>query len=228
MYGNTLYNLAMDGIKEYFPKYESLDGKTQALIKASAFLKHFNKGDMVSESSSCLGLVIVKSGQLRAYINSEEGREITLYRLFEYDLCLFSASCALRDLQFDIQIRAEKECDVFIIPTEIYKKLMETNLIIANYTNSVLSSRLSDVMWLLEQVVFKSLDKRLASLLLDEASFENSDILTTTHETLASHLGSAREVITRMLKYFQSEKLVSLSRGKIELLDKDRLEELAK
>lgn len=216
----------MDTIKDYFPKYDSLDSEAQELIKTSTYEKHCKKGDVIVESSTCLGLVIVKSGQLRAFINSDEGREITLYRLFEYDLCLFAASCALKDLQFDIQIIAEKDSDLFVIPTDVYKKLMETNLIVANYTNSVLSSRLSEVMWLLEQVVFKSLDKRLASLLLDEASINGSDILSTTHDTLASHLGSAREVITRMLKYFQDEKLVTLSRGKIELLDKERLEEI--
>ncbi len=217
----------MDTIKDYFPKYDSLDSKAQELIKASTYEKHCKKGDVIVESSTCLGLVIVKSGQLRAFINSEEGREITLYRLFEYDLCLFAASCALKDLQFDIQIIAEKESDLFVIPTDVYKKLMETDLVVANYTNAVLSSRLSEVMWLLEQVVFKSLDKRLASLLLDEASINGSDILSTTHDTLASHLGSAREVITRMLKYFQDEKLVTLSRGKIELLDKERLSKIA-
>ncbi len=216
----------MDSIKDYFPKFDSLDDKSKALITSSAFIRQCEKGEMVSDSSSCLGLIIIKNGQLRAYINSEEGREITVFRLFDYDICLFSASCVLKDLQFDIQIKAEKESELFIIPTDVYKQLISTSLIVSNYTNSVLSSRLSDVMWLLDQVLFKSLDKRLAALLLDESNLNGSDTLTITHDVLASHLGSAREVISRMLKYFQNEKLVTLSRGEIKLIDKEKLSRL--
>ena len=174
----------------------------------------------------CTGLLLVKSGQLRVYILSEEGREITLYRLFELDMCLFSASCMLRSIQFDVTIAAEKDTEFWVVPTEVYKGILEESAPAANYTNELMASRFSDVMWLMEQVMWKSLDRRVASFLLEEASIEGSNTLKITHETIANHLGSHREVITRMLRYFQNEGMVSLSRGVIEITDADRLEEL--
>ena len=83
----------------------------------------------------------------------------------------------------------------------------------ANYTNELMASRFSEVMWLMEQVMWKSLDKRVAAFLLEEASIEGSSVLKITHEAIANHLGTHREVITRMLRYFQSEGMVRLSRG---------------
>ncbi len=153
------------------------------------------------------------------------GREITLYRLFELDMCLFSASCMLRSIQFDVTIAAEKDTEFWVVPTEVYKGILEESAPAANYTNELMASRFSDVMWLMEQIMWKSLDRRLAAFLLEEVSIEGSDRLKITHETIANHLGSHREVITRMLRYFQNEGMVRLSRGVIEITDADKLEE---
>ena len=174
----------------------------------------------------CTGLLLVKSGQLRAYILSDEGREITIYRLFDRDMCLFSASCMMRSIQFDMTIEAEKDTEFWIIPTEIYKSIMEESAPAANYTNELMAARFSDVMWLIEQIMWKSLDKRVASFLLEESSIEESDKLKLTHEAIANHLGTHREVITRMLRYFQSEGMVKLSRGTVTILNKKKLEHL--
>ena len=92
--------------------------------------------------------------------------------------------------------------------------------------NELMASRFSEVMWLIEQVMWKSLDKRVAAFLLEEASIEGSSVLKITHEAIANHLGTHREVITRMLRYFQSEGMVRLSRGMVRLLDEDRLRQL--
>ena len=170
----------------------------------------------------CTGLLLVKSGQLRAYILSEEGREITIYRLFDRDMCLFSASCMMRSIQFEVTIAAEKETDLWIIPVEV----MAESAPLANYTNEIMATRFSDVMWLIEQIMWKSLDKRIAAFLLEEISIEGTDTLKITHEIIANHLGSPREVITRMLKYFQNEGMVKLSRGTVEITDAEKLEEL--
>ena len=172
------------------------------------------------------GLLLVKSGQLRTYILSDEGREITLYRLFDMDMCLLSASCIMRSIQFEVTIEAEKDTDLWIIPAEIYKGIMKESAPVANYTNELMATRFSDVMWLIEQIMWKSLDKRVASFLLEETSIEGTNELKITHETIANHLGSHREVITRMLRYFQGEGLVRLSRGKITILDSKGLETL--
>ena len=169
---------------------------------------------------------LVKAGQLRAYILSDEGREITIYRLFDRDLCLFSASCIMRSIQFEVTIQAEKDTDLWVIPAEVYQDIMEASAPVANYTNELMASRFSEVMWLMEQVMWKSLDKRVAAFLLEEASIEGSSVLKITHEAIANHLGTHREVITRMLRYFQSEGMVRLSRGMVRLLDEDRLRQL--
>jgi CRP/FNR family transcriptional regulator, anaerobic regulatory protein len=96
----------------------------------------------------------------------------------------------------------------------------------ANYTNELMASRFSDVMWLIEQIMWKSLDKRVAAFLLEEAAIEGTYELKITHETIANHLGSHREVITRMLRYFQNEGMVRLSRGMVAVLDEKKLRAL--
>jgi len=141
-------------------------------------------------------------------------------------MCLFSASCIMRSIQFEITIEAEKDTEVWVIPVDLYQKMMTESAVVANYTTEVMSSRFSDVMWLIEQILWKSLDKRLSAFLIEEALIESSDTLKITHETIANHLGSHREVITRMLKYFQSEGMVRLSRGTIKLLDTKKMKSL--
>ena len=186
-----------------------------------------SKGTVVHNGSAdCTGLLLLKSGQLRAYILSDEGREITLYRLFDMDMCLFSASCIMRSIQFEIIIEAEKDTELWIIPADVYKNIMNESAPAANYTNELMASRFSDVMWLIEQIMWKSLDKRVAAFLLEEAAIEGTYELKITHETIANHLGSHREVITRMLRYFQNEGMVRLSRGMVAVLDEKKLRAL--
>ncbi len=210
-----------------FPIWNQLDTEQQARILGSLVSHRVKKGTVIHNGSmDCTGLLLIKSGQLRVYILSDEGREITLYRLFELDMCLFSASCMLRSIQFDVTIAAEKDTEFWVVPTEVYKGILEESAPAANYTNELMASRFSDVMWLMEQIMWKSLDRRLAAFLLEEASIEGSSTLKITHETIANHLGSHREVITRMLRYFQNEGMVRLSRGVIEITNADRLEEL--
>ncbi len=174
-----------------------------------------------------MGLILVTSGQLRAYTVSEDGREITMYRLFERDMCLFSASCMMRSIQFDISISAEKDTDAILIPSEAYRKIMEASAPLANYTNEIMASRFSDVMWLIDQIMWKSFDRRLAEFLLNEVNLEGTTVLKMTHEEIGNHMGNPREVVTRMLKYFQIEGMVKLSRGTIEILDARKLEAIA-
>ena len=89
-----------------------------------------------------------------------------------------------------------------------------------------MAARFSEVMWLVEQIMWKSMDRRVAAFLLEEAAIEDAELLRLTHETIANHLGTHREVVTRMLRYFQDEGMVRLARGSVELLDKKRLEAL--
>jgi len=215
-------------ISTYFPIWNKLTPIQQGMLSQAAIHRTIKKGSIVHNGDmDCLGLLLIESGQLRAYILSDEGREVTIYRLFERDICLFSASCMMNSIQFKITIEAEKDSEAWIIPPELYKKTMEESAALSNYTNEIMASRFSDVMWLIEQIMWKSMDKRLASFLLEEATLEGTNILQITHERIANHMGSAREVITRMLRYFQNEGMVKLSRGTVEILEPKQLESLS-
>ena len=215
-------------LKEFFPEWDKLNDDQRNLIESTAVKRKINKDEVLHRGyGDCLGRVLVISGRFRAYIVSQSGREVTLYRLFERDICLFSASCVLSGIQFDISIEAEEDSEFYIIPPNIFNEVMEQSAPLANYANKIMASRFSDVMWLMDQIMFKSFDSRLAEFLLEESNIEQSDILTITHEKIANHMGSAREVVSRMLKYFQTEGIVKLSRGNIQITDRKRLEDMA-
>ena len=213
---------------QYFPIWNKLTDDQRQRITQRVVRREVKKGTLLHDGSNeCTGLLLVRAGQLRAYILSDEGREITIYRLFDRDMCLFSASCIMRSIQFDITVEAEKDTELWLIPPDVYQSVMNESAAVANYTNEVMASRFSEVMWLMEQIMWKSLDKRLAAFLAEESAIEGSETLKLTHETIAKHLGSHREVITRMLRYFQSEGWVKVSRGTVEILDMDALEGLS-
>ena len=211
----------------YFPIWNKLTTEHQKQISESLSKRSVKKGTIIHNGyKSCVGVFLILSGQLRAYILSDEGREITLYRLFDRDVCILSAPCMMRSIQFDIIIETEKDSELLLIPVETYKRVMEESAPLANYTNEIMASRFSDAMWLIEQIMWKSLDKRVASFLLEETSIEGTNCLKITHEIIANHIGTHREVVTRMLRYFQSEGLVKLTRGTVEIIDSERLGKL--
>lgn len=214
-------------LEYYLPFWQSLSPSQQARLEQAVTYQTIRRGTVMHRGEMvCTGLLLVLEGQLRAYVLSPEGREITLYRLFERDMCLFSAPCMLRGIQFDVTVSAEQDCTLLTIAPDVYKALMEESVVVANYTNELMAGRFSEVMWLLEQILWKSVDKRLAQLLLEEAAFANSDTVQTTHEALANHLGTAREVVTRMLRYFQREGWVVSKRGHITIVNRAALEAL--
>ncbi len=215
-------------ISEFFPVWSKLSPSQQETLSSAAVMRRAAAGTVIHRGSDdCMGLLLITSGRLRAYILSPEGREISIYRLLEGDICLLSASCIMRSIQFDIHIEAERDTEFYLIPPDVYKACMEESAPLSNFTGEVMASRFSEVMWLIEKVLWQSFDKRLAAFLLEEAELEGTDSLRMTHETIGSHMGNPREVVTRMLRWFQSEGMVALSRGSIELKDKKRLRELA-
>ena len=214
---------------EYFPIWDKLTADQQARIESVTELQKVKSGTVLHDGSpECLGMLLLRSGQLRAYMLSEEGREITITRFFEMDICLFSASCVMPNMQFDIFIEAEKDSAVWVIPACLYQNLMDESIIIANYARNLITSHFSELMWLMEQIMWKSFDKRLAKFLLEESNLEDTLSLKITHEKIANHMGTAREVVTRMLRYFQSEGMVKLTRGSVDLTDTGKLRALCK
>ena len=214
---------------EYFPIWDKLTADQQARIESVTELQKVKSGTVLHDvSPECLGMLLLRSGQLRAYMLSEEGREITITRFFEMDICLFSASCVMPNMQFDIFIEAEKDSEVWVIPACLFQNLMDESIIIANYARNLITSHFSELMWLMEQIMWKSFDKRLAEFLLEESNLEDTLSLKITHEKIANHMGTAREVVTRMLRYFQSEGMVKLTRGSVDLTDTGKLRALCK
>lgn len=214
-------------LEEIFPQWDSLTPQQQAQIREQTPSKIFSRGEMLHQGNQdCTGLFLVRDGQLRVFIISEGGKEVTLYRLFARDICLFSASCIMRNISFELHVQAEKDTDVFVVPAPLYEQLMTESLPIADYTSQLMAARFSDVMWMMEQILFTSFDSRLASFLLEQSKIEDSLTLSITHDEIARHLGSAREVVTRMLKYFAGEGMVTLSRAQVTLTNVKKLRAL--
>ena len=212
---------------DYFPIWNKLNADQQNRILSVTDFQKAKSGMVLHDGSpDCLGMLVVRSGQLRAYMLSEEGREITICRFFEMDICLFSASCVMPNMQFDIFIEAEKDTEFWVVPACLFQNLMDESIVIANYARNLITGHFSELMWLMEQIMWKSFDKRLAAFLLEECKLEETDKLQITHEKIANHMGTAREVVTRMLRYFQGEGLVKLTRGAIEITDMEGLETL--
>ncbi|OUP49296.1 Crp/Fnr family transcriptional regulator [Lachnoclostridium sp. An181] len=212
---------------EYFPFWRQLKEEEQKELEHSLYTRMIKKGEHIFTGKDCLGLLAVVSGMLRGYIISEEGKEMTLYRLIERDVCLFAATCMMPNIDFEIHIVAKEDTKVVVLPTSVFKKMAKTSLPVANYTNELMASHFSDVMWLMDQVMNKSMDSRIAAFLVEEASLLDSRVLKVTHEQIAKELGTAREVVTRMLKHLQSERMIALSRGAVKITDEKALRELA-
>jgi len=215
-------------LSEYFPIWDKLTPDQQERISSISEFRKFKSGTVLHDGSpECMGMLLVKSGQLRAYLLSDEGREVTICRFFEMDICLFSASCVMPNMQFEVFIEAEKDTELWVIPACLYQNLMDESLVLSNYSHGLVMGHFSEVMWLMEQIMWKSFDKRLATFLLEETAVEGSNTLKLTHEKIANHLGTAREVVTRMLRYFQNEGLVKLTRGSVIVKDAKRLRALS-
>lgn len=216
-------------VQEYLPFWKKLTKEQQNRFEYAMRERKAEKGTILHNGSEdCVGLFIVQQGQLRVYTVSEEGKEITLYRLFERDICLFSASCIMSGIEFDLVVSAETDVILYHIPPKVYQELMRESAAVANFTNELMASRFSNVMWLFDQILYKRLDSRLAAFLVEEMELSETKELKMTHEMIAQHLGSAREVISRMLKYFQNEQIVKLGRNSILILDEKKLMEAAK
>lgn len=214
-------------IKSHFNFWEHLSVIEQNLIMSHTSNIKYKKGyNLYSADSECLGVLLILSGGLRVYILSEDGREVTLYRLNPGDTCVLSASCILNNITFDVHIDAEVDTEVYLVNIGTFSQLSNQNIYVENFALKNTVDRFSDVMWALEQLLFMSLDKRLAVFFLDEITKSNSLIIPLTQEQIAKYIGSAREVVSRALKVFQSQGILELSRGIIHITNKEKLREL--
>lgn len=214
-------------LEKHFPAWGHLTSEQKENITQSAIEVSYKKGACVhGADSECVGVLLIKKGMLRTYLLSEEGREVTLFRMGSGDTCVLSASCVLSSISFDVHIDAEVDTEALLIYASLFSRLQEANIYVECETYKLASERFSDVMWAMQQILFSSMDKRLAGFMWDEIAKSGGDTVRATHEQIARYIGSAREVVSRMLKYFASEGIVELSRGGIKVIDKQKLKSL--
>lgn len=213
--------------KDMFPFWSEISEEDREYICRNSLALTYPKGTNVHDGNGCSGIFFVRSGCLRIYMMSEEGKDVTLYRLHSGDFCMLSASCVLQAITFDVLIDAEENSECYVIDGQAFSSVADKNPNIKIFSLETAVSRFSDVMWVIQQILFMSMDKRLAIFLLDESARLGSDTIALTHEQIAKYMGSAREVVSRMLKYFSNEGIVEASRKGVKILDKNRLRELA-
>lgn len=213
----------MDCMK-IFSFCSQLNQTEKELIQKSVQTEKYEKGMVMHRSeNSCKGLMAVLTGQLRTYILSDEGREVTLFRVYEGEVCVLSASCLMDSISFDVMIEAAQDTEVLIIPSVILNQVMGDNPYVELYLYKAAAEKFSEVMWTMQQILFQKIDQRVAQFLWDEMLRSNSQIIKITHDELARYIGSAREVVTKVLKYLSVEKAVELRRGQIIVSDKEKL-----
>ena len=210
-----------------FPFWDNMSaGDKETFIRSSYEVK-FEAGTNIHDGNECTGVILIKSGSLRLYLLSEEGKEITLYRLFPGDMCILSASCVLSSITFDVFVDSEENSECVVVGGCAYEDLSRRLPEAKIFALESATQSFSEIMWVMQQILFMSMDKRLAIFLLDELAKTGSDTVKLTHEQIAKYIGSAREVVSRMLKYFSSEGLITSSRSEgIKILDKKRLRAL--
>ena len=213
--------------KQTFPFWDKMNKNDKETFLRSSYSIDFKKGTNIHNGNECTGVIIVKKGILRAYMLSDDGKEITLFRLFPTEMCILSASCVLDTITFDVFIDAEEDSECIVVGGCAYEDLSRRMPEAKIFALERAVASFSDVMWVMQQILFMSMDKRLAIFLLDESAKSGSDTVKLTHEQIAKYMGSAREVVSRMLKYFSSEGIISQSRSEgIRLTDKRRLRDL--
>lgn len=218
----------LDFLTKNLPLLTRLEEADRRLITTSGVHSTFKKGSAILDRErECNGLIVVQSGQLRASFELEDGKELTLYRLLAGDICILSASCVLKNITFEITLEAEKDSTVYFVPAVVWAVLNEHSNEVKQFTMELVSERFSEVMWVVEQMATKNMGQRVAAFLLEQSVLDGTKELSITHDVIAKNLGTAREVVSRVLKYMENDGLLQLSRGKIALTQVKKLREMS-
>lgn len=207
-----------------FPFWDDLSDSQKMRFNRSWRMELVSKNRQIYRlSDGCRGLMIIRKGCLRVYMISDEGRDVTLYRLFSGDMCVLSAACLMREIDFDVLIEATEDTECVTIPSADLQQIMKENLLFENYIYKKTTERFSDIMWTMQQILFKKIDQRIARYLWDEMVRQNSTVIFTTHDDIARDIGSVREIVTKVLRQMAQNQIIKNGYGKIEILDKDKL-----
>ena len=213
--------------KDIFPFWDDLSDDDREYIKNNSEIVTYTAETHLHDGTTCSGLFAVKKGCLRVYIMSEDGKSVTLYRLHAGDMCMLAASCVIQAITFDVFVTAEEDSECLVVSGPAFAYITEHNPQVKIFALELAVTRFSDVMWVMQQILFMSADRRLAIFLHDEITRTGSDTVIMTHEQIAKYMGSAREVVSRLLKYFSAEGIVEVSRKGVKIIDRKRLRYLA-
>ncbi len=215
-------------LEQTLPFWHALTSAQKAFLMQNIKTLTPQAGALVHNGADeCLGVVLIKEGRLRAYVTAPTGREVTLYFIDESDITMLSAACILQNAALPVSLVAEKDSILFAIPPHIYNQLRSENQKIEHYTSEVLGTSFSKTLIAMEKALFYTVEQRLAILLLEYSSFEQSSTLHLTHEAIANQLGSAREVVTRLLKTWAEQNIISTGRGEIHIINMGALKDFA-
>ena len=178
--------------------------------------------ELFAERHACRGFPLLIAGSIKVVKNTPAGREMLLYRVEPGGSCVITSSCLLGHTRYTVRGIAETPLRLLMLPTALFEKLISGNAAFRDFVFHLLAERIAELMLLVEEVAFHRLDQRLAKLLLGK-----SEPIHATHQTLADELGSVREIVSRLLKGFAAQGLVTLGRERIELVDRDGLRQLA-
>jgi len=191
-----------DCLAKGFPFWNDLTPDEQDMLCRYTRPVHYAKGARVhSPLESCVGILLLRSGQLRAYLLSEDGRDVTLYRLFGGEVCILSASCVMDSVNIDLYIDAEEDTEAYCISAGVFRRLMQQNVHVRCYAYQMTAERFSDSMWTMQQVLFMSADRRLAIFLTDELAKTGGDEVRPVGTV---YLGAARDGVAYVKKLFVS------------------------
>lgn len=209
---------------EMLPFFKSLSEEEKSFLEKNLKVLAFHAGDLIyTPAKGSLGMVQVLKGAVRAYIISDEGKKATIFRLREGEFCMLTMACAMSQITFDVEVEASEDCQLLLVPTEVFAKVEQQNIYVKNFSLELMMERMSSLVEGVQQMVFFNLEQRIASYLLDESSQRKSDTVHLTQEQIAENIGSAREAVSRSLKRMKEKELIAVGRGYVQLLDKKEL-----
>ena len=207
-----------------YPFWELLTEKQKSYIEQYCYQETYQKGMLIHRSKdSCKGLITVLSGQLRTFLMSDEGREVTLFRVNGGEVCVLSTTSLMDSIEYDVLIEPTEKTEVLILPTDCLNHILADNPHMELFLYKTAAERFSEVMWTIQQILFQHIDQRVAAFLWDEYVRSKELTLCLTHDEIARNIGSAREVVSKALKYLAENGLIELKRGKIVIIDIEKL-----
>lgn len=207
-----------------FPELNQLEESAKAILAKSARIVEAPVGTIgYHEGAACNAYVMRLSGQSRVYKMSASGREILLYRVAAGETCVITTTCLLGNSDYPASTIVEEAIRDVIIPASAFNQLMIDSKVFRTFVMTNYGALISDLIVLLDEVAFHSLDARLAKTLIDA----NTAHITRTHQQIADELGTAREVVSRQLKRLEVKGAVTLGRGYIDINNRSVLEKLA-